>query len=122
MLDLYFDLNHLLAVLCPEELHCCRTSILPLMLKYNSYHGRQLLNLKLCNLQGYIDFQKLLEELFAECGVPDPVSALAEIMRTHPESDWLARYIEATGLTNRTYRRHGCITRELLACHESVSP
>ncbi len=62
----------------------------------------------------------LLEELFAECGVPGPVSTLLEIMRTQPETEWLPKYIEATSLTDRTYRRHKSIAREILACRQSV--
>jgi hypothetical protein len=63
----------------------------------------------------------LLEELFAECGVPEPVEALLAIMQAHPRADWCSHYQEATGLTDRTYRRHKAIARELLACRKSES-
>ena len=62
----------------------------------------------------------LLEELFAECGVPEPVSVLITIMQNHPEAQWCRRYVETTGLTDRTFRRHRAIATELLACRESV--
>jgi hypothetical protein len=62
----------------------------------------------------------LLQELFAECGVPQPVSTLIDIMRDHPEEQWCQRYVDETGLTDRTYRRHKAIASELLACRESV--
>lgn len=55
-------------------------------------------------------------ELIAECGVQDGVSILLEIMRSAPESEWVARYQAATGLTDRTYRRHRDIAEQVLAC------
>lgn len=61
----------------------------------------------------------LLEELFDECGVPPPVSALVNIMRTSPEDQWCRRYLAETGLTDRTYRRHRSIALELLDCRRS---
>ena len=61
----------------------------------------------------------LLEELFGECGVPRPVNALLEIMQAQPEERWCELYVEATGLTDRTYRRHKALASEVLACHGS---
>ena len=57
----------------------------------------------------------LTEELFAECGVPEPVRALIGIMESHPEDDWRSLYVDATGLTDRSYRRHKVIAEEILA-------
>jgi len=62
---------------------------------------------------------KLLEELFSECGVPKPVSTLIEIMKAHPEDQWCRRYVEMTGLTERTYRRHKALASEVLICRGS---
>ena len=45
-------------------------------------------------------------ELFAECGVPKPISDLVEIMQTYPKDEWAGRYMDVTGLTERTFRRH----------------
>ncbi len=61
----------------------------------------------------------LLEELFDECGVPRPVSTLVDIMQNCPEAQWCQKYVENTGLTDRTYRRHKAIVAELLACRKS---
>jgi len=58
----------------------------------------------------------LLEELFGECGVPEPIRDLIEIMRAHPEPEWCGRYLSKTGLTDRTYRRHKVLACEVLAC------
>ena len=58
----------------------------------------------------------LHEELFAECGVPEPIVRLVEIMRKHHESAWCDHYVSETGLTDRSYRRHKAIAVELVAC------
>lgn len=58
----------------------------------------------------------LIEELLAECGVPEPVARLAQFMRRCPESEWCARYLADTGLTERSYRRHKQVALQLLAC------
>lgn len=58
----------------------------------------------------------LTEELFSECGVPDPVVRLIEIMQAHSQDDWCSRYVEATGLTDRTFRRHKTIATEIISC------
>ncbi len=60
-------------------------------------------------------YLRLAEELFSECGVPDPVVRLVEIMQGHQESDWCARYVEATGLTERSFRNHRTIAKELVS-------
>jgi len=56
------------------------------------------------------------EELLAECGVPEAVTVLIGIMQGNPEADWVRHYIAATGLTDRSYRRHRIIADQLLAC------
>jgi hypothetical protein len=64
----------------------------------------------------------LIEELLAECGVPEPVARLAQIMESSPEEQWLEQYVVATGgLTDRSYRRHKRIAEQLIACHRSVN-
>ncbi|MEE9186639.1 MAG: hypothetical protein V3U10_01245 [Bacteroidota bacterium] len=61
-------------------------------------------------------YLSLTEELFSECGVPDPVVHLVEIMQGCRESEWCQGYVEATGLTDRTYRRHKAIATEIISC------
>ncbi len=61
-------------------------------------------------------YLSLTEELFAECGVPEPVVRLIEIMQECRESEWCQRYIAVTGLTDRTYRRHKAIATEIISC------
>jgi hypothetical protein len=56
------------------------------------------------------------EELLHECGAPPEVSVLMNIMARHPEREWCARYVEATGKTERTYRRHRKTADQMLAC------
>ena len=56
----------------------------------------------------------LTEELFSECGVPEPVVTLVEIMQTSPRTEWSERYVAETGLTDRTFRRHKTIAEQLL--------
>jgi len=58
----------------------------------------------------------LIEELLAECGVPESVTRLARIMESCPEEHWGTQYVAATGLTERSYRRHRLIAQQLLAC------
>jgi hypothetical protein len=61
-------------------------------------------------------YLSLAEELFSESGVPEPVVRLVEIMQGCRESEWCERYVSATGLTDRTYRRHKAIATEIIAC------
>ena len=62
----------------------------------------------------------LIEELLAECGAPEPVARLAQIMEAFPEEEWLQQYVVATGgLTDRSYRRHKRIAEQILACRRS---
>ena len=61
----------------------------------------------------------LVEELMSECGVPEPVSQLAQIMEAFPEQEWSARYLEQTNLTDRSFHRHQRIAEQLLACRKS---
>lgn len=58
----------------------------------------------------------MVEELLGERGVPEPVAQLVEIMLEAPESQWCTRYVEATGLTDRTYRRHKYVARQIVEC------
>lgn len=55
-------------------------------------------------------------ELVAECGVPEAVNVLLEIMQASPEHEWLGQYLRATGLTERSFRRHRNIAEQVLAC------
>jgi hypothetical protein len=64
----------------------------------------------------------LIEELLAECCVPAAVAQLAQIMEALPEQDWCDQYIAATGLTDRTYRRHKQLARQLVEWGESQNP
>lgn len=63
----------------------------------------------------------LIQELLDECGVPEPVTQLAQIMESVPESQWCQRYVATTGLTDRTYRRHKSLARQLLDCRGSAN-
>jgi hypothetical protein len=67
------------------------------------------------------DWQKsedlnVIEELLSECGVSFEISQLVEIMETFPEREWCARYVQRTGLTDRTYRRHKRFADQIIAC------
>ena len=61
----------------------------------------------------------LVEELLAECGVPEPVRALVQIMESAPENEWCNQYTSSTGLTDRTYRRHKRLAEQLMECRAS---
>lgn len=61
----------------------------------------------------------LLEELLAECGVPEPVAQLAQIMESSPEQEWCDRYVAETGRTERSYRRDKRLARQLIECRAS---
>jgi hypothetical protein len=61
----------------------------------------------------------LIEELLGECGVPPPVAQLAQIMEALPERAWCDEYVAATGLTDRTYRRHKQLALQLVECRAS---
>ena len=61
----------------------------------------------------------LVEELFAECGVPQPVATLVNIMESMPEGEWCSAYLTATKLTDRTYRRHRLLAEQIVACRRS---
>ena len=64
----------------------------------------------------------LIEELLSECGVPKAVATLAQIMAESPESEWCRRYMETTGLTDRSYRRHRDIASQLVECRRGAQP
>ncbi len=61
----------------------------------------------------------LIQELLDECGVPEPVAQLAQIMESLPQSQWCQRYSADTGLTDRTYRRHKVLAVQLVECRRS---
>ncbi|HUT57806.1 MAG TPA: hypothetical protein VNA25_08125 [Phycisphaerae bacterium] len=61
----------------------------------------------------------LAEELFSECGVPQPVATLVNIMETLPEEAWCSTYLAATKLTDRTYRRHKSLAEQIVSCRKS---
>lgn len=58
----------------------------------------------------------LAEELYSECGVPEPIRVLTEIMESAPESEHCAHYLARTGLTDRSFRRHRAIAEQLVEC------
>ena len=58
----------------------------------------------------------LIEELLDECGVPEPDAQLVQIMLESPENEWCSRFLAATGLTERTYRRHRPLADQIVAC------
>lgn len=60
----------------------------------------------------------LIEELYAECGVPEPIRILLEIMESVPVTDHCAAYTARTGLTDRTFRRHRAIAEQLTECRK----
>ncbi len=70
------------------------------------------------------EYLDLHEELLAECGAPEGVSVLIEIMERFPKKEWCSRYLEATGRNERTYRRHKRLAEQVLACrrHEDSCP
>ncbi len=58
----------------------------------------------------------LHEELLAECGVPDSVRTLVDIMERFPKDEWCDRYRKATGQTDRQFRRNRRLAVQVLAC------
>ncbi|GMU83705.1 MAG: hypothetical protein AMXMBFR47_35750 [Planctomycetota bacterium] len=60
----------------------------------------------------------LIEELYSECGVPEPIRILLEIMESAPAAEHCDRYVARTGLTDRTFRRHRAIAEELIECRK----
>lgn len=58
----------------------------------------------------------VVEELVSECGLPDAVNTLIQIMTLHPEREWCQQYVAETGLTERTYRRHKQISAQIVDC------
>jgi hypothetical protein len=61
----------------------------------------------------------LVEELRSECGIPEAVNSLVQIMTRHPEGEWCQRYIRETGMTERTYRRHKLQASQVAECSVS---
>lgn len=61
----------------------------------------------------------LLEEIMSECGVAPPIARLAEIIEQCDEQDWCSEYVKQTGLTERSYRRHKHIARQLVDTRKS---
>lgn len=64
----------------------------------------------------------VIEELLSECGVSAAVATLADIMEQHPPAEWCQRYMQATGLTDRTYRRHKQLAQELVDARRPFRP
>jgi len=65
------------------------------------------------------DGGSLYEDVAKVFGLPDSVVLLIDIMERFPEKEWCRRYIEATGQTDRQFRRNRKIAAELLACRET---
>ena len=61
----------------------------------------------------------LHEELLAECGVPDSVHTLVDIMERFPKAEWRDRYMKATRQTDRQFRRNRRLATQVLACRGS---
>jgi len=61
----------------------------------------------------------LYEELLAECGVPDSVQTLVNIMERYPKGEWCDRYRKATGHTDRQFRRNRRLAVQVLACRKT---
>ena len=57
----------------------------------------------------------------SECALPDGVHALIKIMTHRPEREWCQRYIEETGMTDRSYRRHKEKAAQIVECHATQS-
>jgi hypothetical protein len=64
----------------------------------------------------------VIEELLSECGVPPETALLVEIMETTPKSEWCEQFMQRTGLTDRTYRRHKQFAEQLIECRKSLRP
>ncbi len=62
------------------------------------------------------EYLNLREELLADCGVPEGVALLIEIMERFPKAEWRDRYMKATGQTDRQFRRNRKAAAEVLAC------
>ena len=60
----------------------------------------------------------LVEELLAECGVPDAVYQLVRIMETEAENVWCSRYKKRTGKSERSFRRDRKLAEQLVACRQ----
>lgn len=67
------------------------------------------------------DDLNVVEELLSECGVSPEISQLVEIMQTSPEREWCERYMQRTGLTDRTYRRHRRFADQIVECRRCQS-
>lgn len=68
------------------------------------------------------DDVNVIEELLSECGVSLEITQLVEIMETFPEGEWCGRYLQRTGLTDRTYRRHRRFADQIVECRKSPKP
>lgn len=88
-----------------------RVSVLPSL--------RTLIKARLWEQSKHLD---LLEELMSECALPDGVHALIKIMTGHPEQEWCMRYVEETGLTDRSYRRHKEMAAQIVECRAPEKP
>ena len=59
------------------------------------------------------------EELLSEFPPPQGVIPLMDIMERFPKKEWCRRFVDATGLDERTYRRRKSIAEDLLAARKS---
>ncbi len=58
-------------------------------------------------------------ELLSEFGAPKGVVPLMDIMAKYPKKEWCRRFVETTGLGERTYQRHKLIAEDLLDARKS---
>lgn len=61
----------------------------------------------------------LVEELLSECGVPDVVQKLIQIMRNEPAHTWRIQYQKRTGRSERSYRRDKKLAERLKVCGQN---
>ncbi len=61
----------------------------------------------------------LHEELLAECGIPESVHTLVDIMKHFPKKEWCKRYMKATGQGDRQFRRNHLLGAQVLACRKT---
>ena len=80
---------------------------------------RTLIKARQWQLSNHLD---VVEELLSECQLPGEVNTLIHIMTHHPEREWCKRYVEETGMTDRTYRRHKHVAAQIVECWETENP
>ncbi len=80
---------------------------------------RTLIKARQWQLSKHLD---VVEELLSECQLPDAVHTLIQIMTHHPEREWCQRYVEETGMTERTYRRQKQLAAQIVECRATQDP